>query len=163
MFYAALDKNTALAETTYGNRDKKFSEATIATFELTEDLLVLNLVKLPPVPSIFDGDEANFDRPTLLFLYDFVRDFTQPVEKDGREHVEYVPSQVVTEYVRYRLVEKVGQPVQGILYGSARTTEGTGCVLFLKHGDFMENSLFRTPPTAPLRLLESVQEVLELN
>jgi hypothetical protein len=102
MFYGALNEETALQETCV-RHDGKPAEATIATFELVEDLYVLNLTALPEYPSVFGSDEANLDRPTVHFVHSFVRDFTQAVEKDGREHIEYVPSQVVTEYVRYRM------------------------------------------------------------
>lgn len=169
MFYAALDEATALAETTNvrlstsNSVPEEPSEATIGTFELTKDLVVLNLVNLPPVPSVFDEDEAKWNRPSLLFLHHFVRDFAQPVEKDGREHVDYVPSQVVTEYVRYRLAEKAGKPINGILYRSARKKNGRGCVLFVEHEDCVEDSLFHTPPTAPLKLLTRRTRTVPVN
>lgn len=51
-------------------------------------------------PSIFDpaGRVQYFG---LRFLQQFVGDVTLPVELDGREHIDYVPTQVFTEYVRY--------------------------------------------------------------
>jgi hypothetical protein len=140
MFYAAFDEATAIAETNV-RHDGKPAERTVAMFKVTRDLLVLDLVHLPQVPSIFDSDEANLNRAALGFLHEFVFDLTQPIEKDGREHIEYVPSQVVTEYVRYRLGERVGKQILGIRYPSARLDGGVGCVLFVS-GEDLEESRF---------------------
>ena len=82
MFYAAFEEPTALAET-YVRHDGNPAEATIAVFRLTADINILNLVDLPSMPSIFDGDEANLNRAAIGFLYDFNSEFTKPVEKDG--------------------------------------------------------------------------------
>ena len=138
MFYAAFDEPTAIAETSV-RHDGKPAERTTATFRVLKDIVLLDLVDLPGVPSIFDGDEANRDRPASSFLHDFVHDLTKPIDKDGREHVEYVPSQVVTEYVRYRLSKKVGRQIVGIRYGSARLDGGIGCVLFFSREDLRDD------------------------
>jgi hypothetical protein len=151
MFYGALDEATALAET-YVRHDGQPAQATIAAFRLIQDLTILNLTKLPATPSIFDGDEANLDRAAIGFLHDFVDDLTKPISKDGREHIEYVPSQVVTEYVRYRLESKVGRPVHGILYRSARKKDGLGCVLFFAHEDIADDGFGPRIP-APFELV----------
>jgi hypothetical protein len=137
MLYAALDEATALAES-YVRHDGQPAEASIATFSVTEDLTLLDLTSPPPVPSIFDGDEQNLERAAIGFLHEFTDDLTKPIEKDGREHIEYVPPQVVTEYVRYRLPQKLGRAVHGILYRSARRAGGVGSVLFYAHEDIMD-------------------------
>ena len=123
MFYAALDEETARAET-YVRYDGQPTEITLATFELVERVNVLDLTTLPEVPSVFASDQANLERPPIAFLHDFVSDLTQRVEKDGREHVDYVPSQIVTEYVRYQVTNDAGEPLKGIIYPSARQTGG---------------------------------------
>lgn len=138
MCYAALDRDTALVET-YVRHDGKPAQATIVVFRLVEDLNVLDLVNLPHVPRIFDSDEANLYRAALGFLHEFRDDLTQPIDKDGREPIEYVPSQVVTEYVRYKFTERIGKPVHGILYSSARKGGGLGCVLFYAHEDLKDD------------------------
>ena len=138
MFYTALDEDTALAESCVRD-DGKPAETTLAVFRLIEDLTVLNLVNLPPVPSIFDGEEVLLNRAVLGFLHEFNDDFTRPIEKNGREHIDYVPSQVVTEFIRYRLPEMLGGPVDGILYRSAQQPGGIGCVLFYTHEEFEDS------------------------
>jgi len=152
LFYAGLDEGTAIAET-YIRRDGKPAETTIATFEVTEDLRVLNLVNLPKIPSIFANVEETWTRPALIFLHGFVADFTEPIDKDGREHVEYVPSQIVTEYFRYRFRDGDGRPVHGILYPSSRVADGKACVLFASHEDFTDDWTFGKPSAVPVKLL----------
>ena len=136
MLYTACDEATAIAET-YVRHDGQPAQASIATFTLTQELTVLDLTTLPPVPSIFDSDQENLYRAAIGFLHDFVDDLTKPVEKDGREHIEYVPSQIVTEYVRYRLAAKLGTRIHGIRYRSARRPQGIGCVLFYAYEDII--------------------------
>jgi RES domain-containing protein len=159
MFYGALEEATALAET-YVRHDGRPAEATIAVFELVEDLNVINLTALPEYPSVFGSDEGNLDRPGVHFLHSFARDFVQAVDKDGREHVEYVPSQIVTEYIRYRLADKAGKLIKGILYPSARTERGTGCVLFVVHEDI--SGMFRSEQ-APFKLLPELTRMVRVD
>jgi hypothetical protein len=151
MFYAAFDEATALAETAV-RHDGKPAEQTTGTFRVLKDLTLLDLVNLPAVPSLFDDDQANLDRPALSFLHDFVEDLTKPIEKDGREHVEYVPAQIVTEYVRYRLGLKVGKQTVGIRYRSARKSEGIGCVLFYG-GEDLRDGPFEPSNEKPFELV----------
>ena len=152
MFYAAFDEGTALDET-YDRSDCRPAEASVAVFKTIRDLNLLDLVNLPAIPSIFDDDAANLKRAPLSFLHAFNRDFTHPVVKDGREHVEYVPSQVVTEFVRYRLREKAGVKVDGIRYLSARRDGGIGCVLFYAHGDIVDHDGLGPDVTSPFKLV----------
>lgn len=157
MFYAAFDEETAVAETKV-RHDGKPAERTIAKFKVTEDIVVLDLTTLPDYPGLFDVDESRLsERPAIGFLYDFVDDFTKPIEKDGREHVDYVPSQVVTEFVRYRLPEMIGKKLAGIRYRSARRENGDGCVLFYAREDFEEPESDDDVP--PIELLDAETRV----
>src|SRR3546814_1254552 len=94
--YVAFDTKTALREIVESTAK---TEATfMATFELTEPLLVIDLTRLPPPPSVFDLENKD-EREKLLFARGFVDAISKPVIKNGQEHVEYVPSQVVCEYL----------------------------------------------------------------
>jgi hypothetical protein len=128
MFYGALEEYTAIAETVLGAL-KRLEIVNVGTFVTLDELRILDLTNLRSVPSIFS--EQRYLRPVLKFLHSFVRDLSRGIKKDGREHIEYVPTQIVTEYFRYSFVCSDGQPVQGILYPSARALRGTACVLFL--------------------------------
>jgi len=126
--YVALDEATALAETV----SSPPIEAVIATFKSARELIVIDLTDLPPLPSIFD-ERRRMERETLLFLGSFVSEISQPVTKDGSEHVDYVPSQIVSEYFEqvFRSKELAGA-IDGLLYPSAIRPGGKNLVLFPK-------------------------------
>jgi len=62
-------------------------------------------------------------------MRDFLEDFRKPIARNGGEHIEYVPTQVVTEYVR-TVAKCGGKAIDGILYASARKEGETAVVLF---------------------------------
>lgn len=132
MFYGASDERTAIRETAIGKM-KRGRVVNLGASETLEEFLVLDLTRLPSVPSIFS--ERRYLRPVLIFLHSFVRDLSKPKKKDGREHTEYVPTQIVTEYIRHSFRRYDGQLVRGILYPSSRVPGGTACVLFFTRED----------------------------
>lgn len=125
-FYAALEAGTAVAEVVRGPP----CGLALGRFQALRPLRVLDLIELPELPSQFDSDRRE-ERELLLFLDDFVGSIAKPVEKDGREHVEYVPSQVVCEY--FASVFQQSAPLDGLLYPSAVRPGGKNIVLFPSH------------------------------
>lgn len=121
MFYGSDDVETAVAEIG-AHSTKRY--AAVGAFETVRPLTLLNLAALPEVPSIFETGprEKYYD---LRFLHAFAEDLRKPVVLDGREHIEYVPTQVVTEYLRWIPTEQI----DGILFRSAQT-DGLSCVIF---------------------------------
>jgi hypothetical protein len=89
----------------------------------------LNLTKLPDLPSIFDDNRRN-EREGLIFLEHFIEEISKPVTKDGSEHIEYVPSQVVSEYFALVFQPAKGKNLDGILYPSSVHSGGRNLVLF---------------------------------
>lgn len=117
MFYGAADEKTAFIETfdaTATNKDA----ITFGTFEAARPLRLLNLLDLPDIPSIFD-EKRYHQRPSLIFVHAFQRDVSAPVNRDGREHYEYVPTQIVAEYFRHIFSDKESQ-LDGIMFQSSR-------------------------------------------
>ncbi len=55
------------------------------------------------------------------FLRSFVGHVTRPVIPDGRQHVEYAPTQVLTEFFRWM----APNPIDGIALPSAQTGKRT--------------------------------------
>jgi hypothetical protein len=127
MFYGALEEKTAIAETIFGKL-KSGQVVNVGTFLTLAEIPVLDLTHLKQVPSLFSRDRDL--RPVLKFLHAFVGDLSKPIKKDGREHIDYVPTQIVTEYFRHSFQSYDRQPVRGILYPSSRAKGGTACVLF---------------------------------
>lgn len=124
--YLALEQGTALAETV----SSPPVEAVVATFETTRPLNVLDLTRIPALPSLFD-EKARADRESLLFLHTFVRDITRAVSKDSSDHVDYVPTQVMCEYFAQVFVPAGhSKCVDGLLYRSAVRPGGRNLVLF---------------------------------
>jgi len=123
--YLAFEQETALAEVLSGPP----CAAVIAQFQTQRELQILDLTNLPEEPSIFD--EAKRDlRESLLFLENFIEEISQPVRKDGREHIDYVPSQVVCEYFALVFQVTADQHLDGIVYPSAVRPGGRNLVLF---------------------------------
>lgn len=132
MLYVSDDAETAVRETA----DARGVYA-VGAFNLTRDALIVDLTVLPPVPSLFEEppDTAEYDpRPILSFLHYFLGDLSKKIERDDRVHVEYVPTQIVTEY--FRTVLQLGsQKVDGIRYPSARHPGHNSLVLFATQGN----------------------------
>ncbi len=130
MFYGARTRETALAEV--AEVPGRFAAG---TFETTREALVLDVRTAPPVPSLFDVRFAK-DRAVAIFIHAFVDDFRAPIDRKQRPHVDYLPTQVVTEYFR-TMVSENGAPVEGILYTSTRNG-GDAVVIFAENGDVVD-------------------------
>jgi hypothetical protein len=124
MTYLAEDEETALAETARPER----AHFSVGEFELAKDLAVLDLTEVPEVPSVFDLKRV-LARDAAIFLQSFARDVSKPIAGDDRHHVDYIPTQVFTEYVRVSPELHVGG-VQGLRYRSAQRKGGVCLVLF---------------------------------
>lgn len=129
MFYGALDTDTVHAEVF----DARYSHSPISVggFVTAREFYVVDFSKFPGVPSLFDEARRHLRAPSL-FLRDFVREVSRPLERDGSEHVEYVPTQIVTEYLRDVWDDESGRVIRGMLFGSSKTKGGVCCVLFFE-------------------------------
>lgn len=120
MFYGADTKDTVIKEAAYGSTDKT---VTWGQFELSSNVAVVDFTRLRPVPSMFDPEWGSARRE-LKFLHDFVEQLSKRVPPD-REQIEYVPTQIVTEYMLH--VYGDGKSVDGLMYRSSLT--GESCVV----------------------------------
>jgi len=96
MMYVSEDAGTALAETV----DQEGTYV-VGEFVTERGALILDLAELPETPSIFYEvpDSMEYDpRQNLIFLHHIAREISRPIARDDRVHVEYVPTQVVTEF-----------------------------------------------------------------
>lgn len=152
MFYAALDEVTTILET-YDPIEDKGRKIALARFRSSRPLTLLDLTNLPPIPSIFDLSKRA-EHPRILFLEAFERDFTKPVDRKIDGHTEYVPTQVVTEFVRHRLRAPADKPVDGILYRSSRAGKLPAVVIFADTKDCGPRNRERFDPEPFLNLLD---------
>lgn len=147
MFYCAFDNGTAAKETVdLGDTSKPFY--TIGQFKPNEDLYLLDLSVPIQIPSIFDEK----DRPEYFsksFLRDFITDLTKGIKRDGYEHIDYVPTQVVTEYFRYPFCDLNTLKIDGIIYPSAKSKTEKSCVLFFDNKESLEKLDFVGIETHP--------------
>lgn len=133
MFYAALDSGTARAEMEAGNLSIR-DRLTRAVWKNTRDIRILDLTAVPEsVPSMFSM--PRFEREVLIFLQRFLEDVRMPVEHDGREHIDYVPTQIVTEFFRHGATDDDLQGLEGVVYPSAQHADGRSIVIFVSKDD----------------------------
>jgi len=125
MFYGAFDRNTAVLEsspdgiTTSGRHN-------VGRFKTKTKLKVLDLTDLP---------QLSFWMPSnwqvIEFLYSFRNEITKTIMRDDRIHMEYVPSQVFTEYLRYIYRNTKKEKIDGLIYGSSlKKATSSNIVLF---------------------------------
>ncbi|MFH1021660.1 MAG: RES family NAD+ phosphorylase [Pseudomonadota bacterium] len=146
--YLSTEQETVLAEIQY----KPPCQVAMASCTLRHDLRLLDLTSsnFPSLPSIFDQTRRH-EYESLLFLMDFANKISERVEKDGREHIDYVPSQVVSEYFAKIFLLNDGSPLDGMAYESAALSEGINVVLFppKKGRGFSELVNFADPVLLP--------------
>lgn len=133
MFYAALDEATARAEMEAGDLSIR-DRLTRAIWKSTRDIRILDLTAIPEsVPSMFSMPRT--EREALIFLQRFLEDVRMPVKHDGREHIDYVPTQIVTEFFRHGTADEDLQGLEGIVYPSAQQPGGRSIVIFASKDD----------------------------
>ena len=130
--YTALEEGTALAEA-LGSPPQ---EVVMATFSVARPLTVIDLCNMPSVPSIFDVARLHL-HDGLCFLHEFVREISKPVSKHTDERIEYVPTQVVCEWLA-QVFEPNGRGsrVDGLMYPSAVRPGGNNLVLFPRRDEW---------------------------
>ena len=88
MFYGAFDMETAVDESIKTANEKAL---VIGEFKTIRELTVVDLLALPTEVSIWmDKWEA----------VSFLKSFTRPLLNNAKEAIEYIPSQIFTEYLR---------------------------------------------------------------
>lgn len=122
MLYLASSKTTALKEV-------RAKHAKLGLWRSARPLRILDLRRLPSVPSIF-SDEGRWNVLTLSFLHNFADDITKPVERNKKVHIDYLPSQVVTEFMRDYAFE--GGAIDGVAYRSTVYQSGWNVALFVE-------------------------------
>jgi hypothetical protein len=81
LFYAAADEATTLDEMQYSGT------YALGEFEILKPAPVLDLTRVPPVPSFFNA-EARRVRSSILFMSQFAEEISRPIARDERIHLE---------------------------------------------------------------------------
>lgn len=132
MFYGALDINTCKAEVCDGNW--KHSFLTTAEFVNIKEFNLIDFTDIGEIPSLFDKENRH-KRSIMGFIKSFVADLSIPVKPDDTVHIEYVPTQVVTEFLKLKFQKEYN--VQGILYKSVKNNGGLCAVLFTNNEEMI--------------------------
>ena len=122
MFYASED-----AETCHDEFKGTSGILTIVKWRTIRNLHIIDFTKIFSYsdskhymfdfPSIFDSENRGF-REILIFLRNLADDISKPIKKDGREHIEYIPTQIITEY--FKIIHRFdGGKIDGICYYSS--------------------------------------------
>lgn len=150
MLYLASSARAAVRET-------KSARSKVGQWELIVDLRVLDLRSLPPVPGYFSVVDREY-RLYARFLREFTQSIMQPVERDERQHIDYLPSQVATEYFRDFAFQRGN--IDGIAYGST-VGDGWNVVLFAEASDLGLGSIdeWRIPDRPWLRFIKAKMSV----
>ena len=93
VFYASFDRETALSEISQKGRE---ACAYISEFHFLKEITVIDLTLSigKSLPSFFDIDKTEREkRSDLIFIQDLSAKLSEPIDKDGREHTDYVPTQ----------------------------------------------------------------------
>jgi hypothetical protein len=128
-FYGAADEMTALSEIRAAPDNP---DIVIGEWRPTRPLNLLDITRLPPLPSFYDLGRK-LDREMLLFLREFGIDISKDVadvKVVGLEPVpEYRPTQAVTAHLRDRFSD-----LDGIVYASSKTKKRC-CALFVPNAE----------------------------
>ncbi len=135
IFYCSLDADTALSEISDINRSRcfinRYKSFNIAQFKLLKDIIIVDLTKAyhMEIPEFFHPDQTErVRRRNILFIQEVAKEISRSIEKDGKEHTEYAPTQVFTEYIKHKMKDK---DIKGVKYDS-RKTGGINLALFLE-------------------------------
>jgi hypothetical protein len=121
IFYLASTAETALYET-------QIPQGWVGQWSAKRDLRILDLRQLPDIPGIF-SDAERATRLGLVFLHQFVVEIMKSVDRDQRVHIDYLPSQVVSEF--FRDYDFRQGRIEGIAYRSSVTADGWNVALFV--------------------------------
>ena len=127
MFYGCDDADTALLEVAEGP-----GYYALGQFETARSAVLLDFTDIPEVPGLFEpvhGFQEVDPRRALRFLHHISREISRCVKKDDHVHIEYVPTQVVTEFIRAKVCWG-GSRVHGIRYTSSLNEGHAAYVLF---------------------------------
>lgn len=102
-----------------------------------QDLKLIDLVNIR-LPSAFDKQNRRYRR-SVDFLELFIEEVSKPINIDDKEHLEYMPTQVIFEYLKHVFGNK---GVAGIQFRSSKHPDGINYAIFCDNSGFSEKFEF---------------------
>ena len=109
----------------------------VGTFETAKDLKVIDLTSIPEQSFWVNNWQEN------QFLHHFNENITKRVDPKDTNHLQYIPTQVFTENLRFMVRDSKGHKIDGLIYGSSKTKE-KNIVLFCNQtqsGNFVDKNV----------------------
>ncbi len=122
MFYGAFYAKTAYLEIANTFHDE--NSVSIGYFDIKKTIKVIDFSGLFHT-SIFSNEDYNI----MNFLKSFVFEISKPINPRDKS-IEYIPTQIITEYFRYVFKTQENDYINGLIYRSATKNGGLCCVLF---------------------------------
>ena len=145
MFYGANDSATAIEET-MDDDTMEDRTACAARFSTVIPLTLLDLTAIPMPESYFSSNWDRERRGARAFLQAFADTLSEPIARDQKYHLELVPTQVFTEFIRYELKTDCAEQFHGIKYKSSRKKGGICYVIFAHQEAFLPGPGDRKAP-----------------
>jgi hypothetical protein len=123
--------------------------AAVGKFAASKGFSVVDLTDVPPKPSPFD-QERRHQIWMISFLESFVKKISEPIQS-GRDQVDYVPTQVMTEYLLR--IHWGREKVHGIRYPSAAHRGGQCVVLDVSSSDCLAAEALEEPKKLQMRFV----------
>jgi hypothetical protein len=118
MFYGSEDAETAVRETAVRSSARW---VTSGQFETSQSCVVVDFASFSAVVSsslVGQVRRGADGRHPLVFLQSLISQLRRPA-RERYEHIDYVPTQVVTEYLLHSYSQR--RPIRGMLYSSTLT------------------------------------------
>lgn len=155
MFYGAANKLTAIREIIDPNDESyNLKEFVTGVFHSNKELLLVDLTKSFDEIDYFDHSSQHLIA-SKLFLIKFIEIINKPIvrSESNSAYIEYIPTQVVTEYFKIILTNSDGHRVNGFQYKSSK--DGEPCVvLFVKQDECDDTSDITNKTLLTLKKIE---------
>lgn len=126
VFYGSFDIETCVAEL----RIPVGGAAVVGKFEIIKPLRILDLTRLATTAEALSYFAPRYAE--IRAYSDFIEGFHQEIRRaviPGRENLDYLPTQVVAEY----LWSQADPPIDGLIFGSAQISESANNIVLFPH------------------------------
>lgn len=131
-FYCSTDENTVISEI----KRKNTKSIGLIQYNPKKNLKILDLSSIIRKPCPFDKTHRIY-RKGIDFLNEFILEISKPVVLDDKEHIDYIPTQVIAEYIKGQFFSK---GIIGVKYNSEKSKNGFNYVFFCSEdvGEYFE-------------------------